>query len=111
MPAALLHPELQRIASPKRTRRRTELIQVFAFGFTPFEDVELFSLTTACNANWAGCPCISRWKQSKFTAEKPFPGFSTMTPRTLNDIFFAIVSRNQSRVALTRQSIGWVPVS
>jgi len=34
-----------------------------------------------------------------------------MTPRTLNDIFFAIVSRNQPRVVLFRQSMGWIPVS
>ena len=34
-----------------------------------------------------------------------------MIPRTLNDIFFAIVSRNQPRVVLFRQSMGWIPIS
>lgn len=34
-----------------------------------------------------------------------------MTPRTLNDIFFAIVSRNQPKVVLFRQPSGWVPLS
>jgi len=34
-----------------------------------------------------------------------------MIPRTLNDIFFAIVSRNQPRVTLSRQSMGWSAIS
>ncbi|HET7440235.1 MAG TPA: AMP-binding protein, partial [Terriglobales bacterium] len=34
-----------------------------------------------------------------------------MTPRTLNDIFFALVDRNQKCVMLHRQPTGWVPLS
>ena len=34
-----------------------------------------------------------------------------MTLRTLNDIFFALVDRNQDRVMLQREASGWVPVS
>ena len=31
--------------------------------------------------------------------------------QTLNDIFFAIIERNQSRVVMDRQAIDWIPIS
>jgi len=34
-----------------------------------------------------------------------------MTPRTLNDIFFAIVKRRQDRLMLVREGSQWVPIS
>lgn len=34
-----------------------------------------------------------------------------MDLRTLNDIFFAVVGRNHDRVVMSRQPLGWVPIS
>ena len=34
-----------------------------------------------------------------------------MKPRTLNDIFFAIVERKQERVMLVREASQWAPIS
>src|SRR5579885_1909262 len=35
----------------------------------------------------------------------------TMTPQTLNDIFFAIVERGQERLMLVRDEARWTPIS
>src|SRR5579884_4005091 len=53
---------------------------------------------------------VATWPRTTCGSNRVRRGL-TMTPQTLNDIFFAIVERGQERLMLVRDGSRWTPIS